>query len=205
MSEATQKPGTGSPGAGSPVTGSLAWPFTPQEGLAEARRRIEVEADAKSGTLDIGGLQLNEEMLGELAPAIARLDWLEALYLGAGEDARKKPLFERSMFDKKLCNAARALPGALVDAASPRLTLLDLDGLGLGHLPERIAALTGLTSLNLRDNRIDADGARALAALTGLTSFDLGGNSDINLSALCALQKLQSIQLDGYKISDPCP
>ncbi|MEO0809755.1 MAG: hypothetical protein AAFW82_03785 [Pseudomonadota bacterium] len=44
------------------TTGRLAWPFTPQDGLAEARRRIEVEEGAKSGTLDIGGLQLDESI-----------------------------------------------------------------------------------------------------------------------------------------------
>ena len=40
-------------------------------------------------------------------------------------------------------------------------------------LAAKLAALTGLTSLNLWRNSIGADGVRALAALTGLTWLDL--------------------------------
>ena len=42
----------------------------------------------------------------------------------------------------------------------------------------KLQSLTGLTSLNLWGNSIDAEGAKAIAgSLTGLTSLNLGGNS----------------------------
>ena len=39
-----------------------------------------------------------------------------------------------------------------------------------------MAALTGLTSLDLADNSIGAEGAKAIAALTGLRALNLAGN-----------------------------
>ena len=54
---------------------------------------------------------------------------------------------------------------------------LDLDNAGLREIPEQLVALIGLTSLNLSDNRIGAEGARALSTLTNLTSLNLSDNS----------------------------
>src|SRR6185436_2340201 len=47
----------------------------------------------------------------------------------------------------------------------------------LGTRISKLAALTGLTSLDLSANPIGDAGARALATLTGLTSLDLSVNS----------------------------
>ena len=58
---------------------------------------------------------------------------------------------------------------------------------------EALAALTGLTNLNLSFNWIGAGGGRALAALTGLDSLDLGWNTigDEGARALVALTRLR--------------
>jgi len=64
-------------------------------------------------------------------------------------------------------------------------------------LAERLAELTQLTSLNLEDNQIGAEGAAALAALSQLTSLDLGNNQigDAGAAALAALTNLTSLDL----------
>ncbi len=65
-----------------------------------------------------------------------------------------------------------------------------------------LAALTGLTSLNLWNNNISAEGARALAALTDLTILDLGHNSigAEGARALAALTGLSSLDLRSNRI-----
>jgi internalin A len=93
-----------------------------------------------------------------------------------------------------VCNALGALPGALFDA----LTLveqLDLSLNGLRGLPASIDKLTALTSLDLRSNRIGAEGAQALKGLTALTSLDLGGNG-IGAEGAQALKGLTALSLD---------
>src|SRR5260370_178928 len=139
-------------------------------GLLEACRRIEVAARGKAEELDLGGLCLTE--IPELLYALTHL---KVLYLGAPKHLQKIPYWERT--DKKKCNALRALPPALFTSL-PHLTHLHLDQNGLVALPREIAALTGLTSLDLAGNGIGADGARALAALTGLDSLQLTGQWD---------------------------
>src|SRR5262245_45555486 len=58
-------------------------------------------------------------------------------------------------------------------AALTGLTSLDLRANEIGDEGARtLAALTGLTSLDLQDNQIGDEGARAVSALTGLTSLD---------------------------------
>src|SRR5882672_2263328 len=81
---------------------------------------------------------------------------------------------------------------------------LDLSGLGLTEIPLELCVLTGLTSLNLWDNEIGDDGARALAALTGLTSLNLWDNEigDDGARALAALTGLTSLNLWDNEIGD---
>ena len=64
-------------------------------------------------------------------------------------------------------------------------------------LAERLGALTQLTSLNLRGNKIGDAGAASLAALTQLTSLNLGDNEigDEGAASLTALTQLTSLDL----------
>jgi len=104
---------------------------------------------------------------------------------------------------------------------------LDLSRLGLNAVPESLlgltwlkrlnlrnnqigpdgaralAALTGLTALNLSYNQIGDEGAQALAALTGLTALNLSGNGAIDLRPLMSLRKLERIELDKCKFPTP--
>src|SRR4051794_36788746 len=72
----------------------------------------------------------------------------------------------------------------------------------IGARISKLAALTGLTSLDLRDNQIGDDGARALAALTGLTSLDLSNNQigADGARALAALTGLTSLDLSTNQV-----
>jgi small GTP-binding protein len=67
-----------------------------------------------------------------------------------------------------------------------------------------IAALTGLTSLNLWNNQIGDEGAMAIAALKGLTSLNLGHNqiSAKGAMAIAALKGLTSLNLSDNQIGD---
>ena len=79
---------------------------------------------------------------------------------------------------------------------------LDISELRLTEMPEEIAALTCLTSLDLGGNQIEADGARVIAALTGLTSLDLQYNQvgDDGARAIAALTSLTSLNLTDNQI-----
>ena len=50
---------------------------------------------------------------------------------------------------------------------------LDLSNLGLTRVPEEVMELDWLRELDLRDNGIGAEGARALSGLVNLTTLDL--------------------------------
>ena len=69
-------------------------------------------------------------------------------------------------------------------------------------LAVRLAELTQLTSLNLDDNQIGAEGAASLAALSQLTSLVLSGNviGDKGAASLAALTQLTSLNLGGNQI-----
>jgi len=166
------------------------------EGWAEALRRIEACRVARAEELDLGGLRLTR-----VPDEVCELVWLRRLYLGADAEGRKQPYFGYSSEDKKRCNALGALPGALCTALA-QLEQLDLAHNGLRGLPAELAALTGLTSLDLGDNAIGDEGARALAALTGLTSLNLAYNriGDEGARALAALTGLTSLHLAGNAI-----
>lgn len=64
----------------------------------------------------------------------------------------------------------------------------------LGTRIARLPSLTGLTSLDLKLNKIGDEGARVLAALTGLTSLRLGYNP-IGDEGVRALAGLTSVTL----------
>ena len=66
-----------------------------------------------------------------------------------------------------------------------------------------LAALTDLTSLNLRDTGVND--LSALTKLTGLTSLDLGGTQVSDLSPLAGLTNLTSLDLGSTQVSDLSP
>src|ERR1043165_3233715 len=74
----------------------------------------------------------------------------------------------------------------------------------LGPRLARLLDLTQLTSLDLRDNQLGADGACALAGLTQLTSLDLSGNQlgDDGACALAGLTQLTSLDLSSNQVGD---
>ena len=176
---------------------------TVAEGLAEARRRIAVCAgEPEGGTLDLGGLSLDDTALAELTPAIAALPPLRRLYLGAHAAVRDLPDRFFHETDTILSNAVSVLPTALIHA-HPHLQKVDLQLNRIGLDGARaLAALTGLTSLDLSGNGIGADGARALAALTGLTTLNLSGNNigDGGARALAALTSLTALTLGSNNL-----
>jgi len=90
-------------------------------------------------------------------------------------------------------------------ASLTNLTSLNLWENGIGAEGARaLASLTNLTSLNLGDNGVGAEGARALASLTNLTSLDLwkNGIGDEGARALAALTNLTSLSLWENDIGD---
>ena len=81
-----------------------------------------------------------------------------------------------------------------------RADTLDLGGLQLTRVPEEVAGLINLTSLDLGNNNIDAEGVQALAGLANLRSLNMSSNSLNNgaltdLSALTSLTSLTSLNL----------
>jgi Leucine-rich repeat (LRR) protein len=84
----------------------------------------------------------------------------------------------------------------------PHLTSLHLDQNRLHKLPEEISRLTGLTSLDL--SWIGDEGAAHLAALNGLTSLNLSTNriGDEGAAHLAALTGLTSLYLSWNWIGD---
>jgi internalin A len=172
------------------------------EGRAEALRRIAACRMAQAEELDLGGLQLTA-LDGDLLAALCELGGLRRLFLGPSAEARDKP--ELAFIDLgrnfRVCNALGALPVALFDAL-PRLERLDLALNRLNGLPASIANLAGLTSLDLWENHIGAEGAQALKGLVNLTSLKLSRNEigDAGAQALKELVKLTSLDLHGNEI-----
>jgi internalin A len=81
---------------------------------------------------------------------------------------------------------------------------LDLSWLGLTELPKELFDRQLITSLDLSDNRIGDEGARALAALTSLTSLTLHNTriGDDGARALAALTNLASLNLSYNRIGE---
>ena len=171
---------------------------TEATGFVEAQKRIRACAKKRSEDLDLGGLRLRS-----LPSEIAGLPWLKRLYLGVDVEVRSNPasIFIISGLDTTKCNRLPELP-AWFFTAFPELEELDLAFNGMARLPEAIASLQCLTSLDLSWNGIGADGARALAALTGLTSLALGSNSigADGARALATLTGLTSLDLGSNGI-----
>ncbi len=148
------------------------FPMQPQ--MDEARRRIIAASAAGGDELDLGGLGLDDAALQALLPEMRPMSGLKRLWLGYAEAVRKKPHYERTDADKKICNALRALPAHLL-AAHTQLEQLDLDGNQLAALPEAIGGLTALEMLSLGDNRLTVL-PEAIGGLTALRSLSLYGN-----------------------------
>ena len=74
----------------------------------------------------------------------------------------------------------------------------------LDRMPPTLACLTGLTSLDLANNRIGVEGAKAIASLTGLTALDLADNQigDEGAKAIANLSGLTTLDLNHNRIGD---
>jgi internalin A len=74
----------------------------------------------------------------------------------------------------------------------------------LDQVPPALAALTGLTSLDLRNNEIGEAGAASIAKLTGLTSLNLGGNriGEAGAASIARLTGLTSLNLWDNRIGE---
>jgi len=81
---------------------------------------------------------------------------------------------------------------------------LDLSNLGLTRVPEGLTELDWLRELNLSENGIGEEGARALSGLVNLTTLDLSSNriGDKDVQALLGLLNLTSLDLGGNQIGD---
>ncbi|MCP4600121.1 MAG: TIR domain-containing protein [Proteobacteria bacterium] len=77
---------------------------------------------------------------------------------------------------------------------------LDLHGEGLEELPDSIANLTSLRSLDLWNNSLTD--ISALRNLKRLQSLDLGSNNLTDISALRNLTQLQKLDLSSNKLTD---
>jgi internalin A len=82
---------------------------------------------------------------------------------------------------------------------------LDLSELGLKRVPEELLELDWLRELNLNENGIGADGARALAGLVNLTTLDLAHNGVIDLSLFLHLKKLRKLDCSGCRVEQAPP
>ncbi|MCP5084656.1 MAG: GTPase, partial [Alphaproteobacteria bacterium] len=90
-------------------------------------------------------------------------------------------------------------------AALTNLTTLDLRNNNLGDAgAKHLAALTDLTALDLSGNKLGDAGAKHLAALTNLTTLDLRNNNlgDAGAKHLAALTDLTALDLSGNKLGD---
>ena len=149
------------------------------------------------------------EDLGALIAQAEKERWTELILLGPsyglGDDRERWP--ERYRDAPRVFQAAEPIggDGAKAIAALAGLTSLDLRNNRIGgDGAKAIAALAGLTSLDLGGNEIGGDGAKAIAALAGLTSLDLRGNDigDDGAKAIAALAGLTSLDLRGNEIGD---
>ena len=132
---------------------------------------------------------------------------IQVLYLGyskTGSDAIARRLDEL----KNSANGITPSDGATVDIAGTSVELssssLVLAGMGLRDADiYPIAAMTGLESLSLSDNRLTD--VSALAGLTELNFLQLSGNDISDISALSGLTRLKTLYLDGNPIADLTP
>ena len=86
------------------------------------------------------------------------------------------------------------------------LTSLNLRDNAIGADGARaLAGLVNLTSLSLGGNEIGADGARPLPDLVNLTSLDLSGTGVKDLSPLLKLSKLRELNCSGCQLDDAIP
>ena len=90
------------------------------------------------------------------------------------------------------------------ECATREAVSLDLRGLGLTELPERLYGLDHLRRINLGGNNIGAEGAKGLSALSALTSLNLGGNNigAEGAKALASLNALRTLNLGGNRIGN---
>jgi internalin A len=158
-------------------------PYTTAEGVAEARLRIaQCAREPEGGTLDLGGLSLDDAALAELAPAIAALPGLTSLNL------------RRNRIGPAGAQALSALTG---------LTTLDLLNNAIGDAgAAALAALTGLTTLNLAANGIGDAGFGHLLTLTKLKSLDLSITGVTALTPLFRMPQLRSLTLNGCHVRE---
>lgn len=80
---------------------------------------------------------------------------------------------------------------------------LDLSRLDLTEIPDEIAGLTALQTLNLSGTKV-ADLA-PIAGLTALQSLDLGYTQVADLAPIAGLTALQSLNLSGTQVTDLAP
>ena len=116
--------------------------------IKAARKAIAACRERGDGSLDLGGLGLDDESLRELLPEIIKLPPLKTLNLGlAGKvDSRSIDLTRRK--EKPKSNALQNFPTELIEAQS-QLILLNLRHNQLAALPEAIGGLAQLQRLSL--------------------------------------------------------
>ena len=175
------------------MTNAKVVPVGSEEGIDEARRRIADAKRSRAEELDIGGLGLVT-----VPEELSELGQLKVLYLGLPKEAADKPYRARTEENTKSCNAIRELPPALFGSL-PELSKLHLEHNRLTGLPKAVEQLSQLTSLDLRENALGAEGVRALSSLVSLTSLDLGENAvgAEGARALSGLVNLTSLDLIG--------
>ncbi|XP_076021433.1 uncharacterized protein LOC143012261 [Genypterus blacodes] len=100
-------------------------------------------------------------------------------------------------------NNLHSLPSDLLQYV-PNLTRLDLTGNQLVHLPQGIFSHACLSSLVLKNNRIEKADAKWFADNSSLTSLDLAGNNltDVSPALFQKLPYLESLDLSDNNLQE---
>lgn len=154
--------------------------MTSQEAFAEAQRRIAVEAEEKTGKLDLSGLWLER-----LPEEISRLSHLVELDVSGRYDQPRLPL-------ESLTPIA-----ALANLVSLNCSLTKVSDLG------PISGLLSLTSLECFGAQIS--NLSPLSELVSLSSLDCCETQVIELSPLSMLDSLTNLNCSGTEVSDLGP
>ena len=185
------------------------------DGLAIARRRIALEAEARTGFLDLGQLGLTE-----LPEALFGLTHLRRLNLGAGFSGEGRQQIESK--SNIASNTIEQLPRTLRKLTELRalslsecrladlegiaeltaLQLLDCSGTEISNLMP-LARFSGLQWLDCRSTRVDD--LAPLAGLSALQSLNCFNTAACDLTPLTGLFALQLLNCAGSQVHDLAP